>query len=95
MRWMFDQGRNVASLTTKQVIEQGYPVLQVIHYSDDQSWAFMCGTTSEPADARLVSMEQVVSTDESLHDISDLPPGWIATRSSSRAEWVRERDDEI
>jgi hypothetical protein len=36
-----------------------------------------------------------VSTDESLHEISDLPPGWIATRSSSRAEWIRAPDDEI
>ncbi|EOV0164568.1 hypothetical protein ACTHEE_004611 [Vibrio parahaemolyticus] len=56
MNWSFDQDKNVAALITKQVVEQGLPILQVIHYSDDHSWAFMCGTTSNPSDTLVVSM---------------------------------------
>ena len=72
MNWNFDQDKNVAALITKQVVEQGLPILQVIHYSDDHSWAFMCGTTSNPSDTLVVSMEQAVSFDVSLYEIACL-----------------------
>ena len=45
--WPFDQAPNVAAITSRQVLEDGLPILRVIHYSDDHSWAFTCGTTSE------------------------------------------------
>lgn len=95
MNWEFDQDKNVAAVTTKQVMEKGFPILQVIHYSDDHSWAFMCGTTADSEDAMIVSMEQVVSTDNTLHQIADLPPGWVATRNDANSEWYREQDNDI
>jgi hypothetical protein len=95
VNWNFDQGKNVAALITKQVIEEGYPILQVVHYSDDHSWAFMCGTTSESADTMMVSMEQAVSIDSSLFKIGTLPPGCIASRQSIDEEWYCEKVDGI
>lgn len=95
MKWNFDQEKSVAALITKQVVENGLPILQVVHYSDDHSWAFMCGTTSEPSDTLVVSMEQAVSFDESLHKISALPPGCIASRQSIEQEWTCEKVDDI
>lgn len=95
MNWNFDQGKNVSALITKQVVEDDFPILQVVHYSDDHSWAFMCGTTSEPADTMVVSMEQAVSFDESLHKIATLPPGCIASRESVNQEWICEQADDI
>lgn len=91
MNWNFDQDKNVAALITKQVIEQGLPILQVIHYSDDHSWAFMCGTTSNPSDTLIVSMEQAVSFDVSLYEIATMPPGCIASRNSVEEGWVCEK----
>ncbi len=95
MNWTFDQEQNVATLSTKQVINEGYPVLQVIHYSDDHSWAFLCGTTSEPHDAMTVSMAQAVATDHTLYEIADLPPGWVAIREAVGSHWQRFQDDDI
>lgn len=95
MEWNFDQEKNVAALITKQVVEMGFPILQVIHYSDDHSWAFMCGTTSKPSDTLVVSMEQAISFDESLHNIATLPPGYIASRNTVNEEWVCEQVDDI
>ena len=95
MDWNFDQEKNVAALITKQVMEEGYPILQVVHYSDDHSWAFMCGTTSEPSDTMMVSMEQAVSIDSSLFKIGTLPPGFIASRQSIDEEWYCEKVDGI
>ncbi|WP_431786202.1 hypothetical protein [Vibrio harveyi] len=95
MNWNFDQDKNVAALITKQVVEQGLPILQVIHYSDDHSWAFMCGTTSNPSDTLVVSMEQAVSFDVFLHEIATMPPGCIASRNSVEEGWVCEKVDGI
>ncbi|ENH0543843.1 hypothetical protein ABVS17_004569 [Vibrio parahaemolyticus] len=95
MNWSFDQDKNVAALITKQVVEQGLPILQVIHYSDDHSWAFMCGTTSNPSDTLVVSMEQAVSFDISLYEIATMPPGCIASRNSVEESWVCEKVDGI
>ncbi|EPM7950062.1 hypothetical protein ACTQ8R_003508 [Vibrio parahaemolyticus] len=95
MTWNFDQDKNVAALITKQVVEQGLPILQVIHYSDDHSWAFMCGTTSNPSDTLVVSMEQAVSFDVSLYEIATMPPGCIASRNSVEEGWVCEKVDGI
>ena len=95
MTWNFDQDKNVAALITKQVVEQGLPILQVIHYSDDHSWAFTCGTTSNPSDTLVVSMEQAVSFDVSLYEIATMPPGCIASRNSVEEGWVCEKVDGI
>ncbi|KLV07198.1 hypothetical protein ABT56_06560 [Photobacterium aquae] len=95
MTWSFDQDKNVAALITKQVVDQGFPILHVIHYSDDHSWAFMCGTTSNPSDTLVVSMEQAVSFDTSLYEIATMPPGCIASRNSVEEDWLCERVDGI
>ena len=93
MRWSFDQERNVATVTTKQVIYENYPILSVVHYKDDHSWAFTCGSTSKTEDLLIVGMGDVVDTDPTLVSISDLPPGWSAYRESINDEWVRTREE--
>ena len=85
--WPFDQGPNVAALTTRQVLDLHYPVLQVVHYDDDDSWAFLCGTTENTEDYRLVHMGELLTLDESLTSIADLPPGWSAFRENKNSPW--------
>lgn len=93
--WPFDQAPNVAAMTTRQVVESHYPVRQVVHYSDDNSWAFLCGTTEDEQDYRLVHMSDIVMMDESLLSISDLPPGWSAWRDELDSTWERSKDDDM
>ncbi len=80
--WPFDQAENVATITTKQVLEQGFPILRVVHYTDDNSWAFTCGTTDDPKDATIVGMGSIVAMDQTLRKIANLPPGWGAWREN-------------
>ena len=87
--WVFDQAENVAAVTSRQVIEDGAPILQVSHYSDDDSWLFTCETTSGMDDFRIVGMGEIVSTDPSLSGIASLPPGWGAHRSEVGGEWTQ------
>jgi len=92
--WPFDQGKNVACLTTRGVLEEKHPILTVIHYSDDHSWAFLCGTINNDEDGRVISMEEALDIDPSLSEIADLSPGWIAWRDSVGSEWEKKHDND-
>ncbi len=87
--WPFDQPPNAAAITTINVIENGLPILLVQHYDDDHSWAFLCGTTNDPEDGRVIGMGTALQLDPTLRGVADLPPGWIATRESVDGEWER------
>jgi len=87
--WPFDQAPNVAAITTVNVIEHGAPILVVVHYADDDSWAFLCGMTNNDADARVIGMANALRIDPSLRDIADMPPGWKAWRSAVGGVWQR------
>ncbi|MFN3167691.1 MAG: hypothetical protein ACE37H_11575 [Phycisphaeraceae bacterium] len=90
--WPFDQAENVAAITTRRVVEEGKPILSVIHYSDDHSWAFLCNTTSNESDGRVIGMATALTLDPTLRSIADLSPGWIAERESVNSELKRRAD---
>ena len=87
--WPFDQAENVAAVTTRQVLREGFPILKVVHYSDDHSWAFTCGTTNDTKDGQVVAMASILDLDGTLREIADLSTGWVATRENSGAPWRR------
>jgi hypothetical protein len=89
MDWPFDQSPDTAALTTRHVIEDGSPILCIVHYTDDHSWLFGCGTTSDTKDGRVISMREALRIDPSIAQIADLPPGWKAWRESATGEWHR------
>jgi hypothetical protein len=88
--WPFDQAPNVAAITTRQVIEDGLPILTVVHYADDDSWAFLCGTSNATEDGRVIGMGTAFKLDSTLSTIADLPPGWCAHRRAIGEPWIRE-----
>jgi hypothetical protein len=45
--WPFDQPRNCAVFTTRQVLEGAEPILHVTHDSDDHGWQFLGGEARE------------------------------------------------
>jgi hypothetical protein len=87
--WPFDQAPNVAAITTRQVIKEGLPILSVVHYWDDDSWAFVCGTTDKTEDGRVIGMGTALKLDPTLRTIADLPPGWAARRETVGGAWHR------
>ena len=91
--WPFDQGPDVAALTTRQVLQDKLPVLRVIHYSDDDSWAFVCGTTNQTEDLRVIAMAEALAADATLRGIADLPSGWSALRDGVGGVWHRKANE--
>src|SRR5262245_13337265 len=88
--WPFDDPPNVATITTRQVLEEGYPILLVTHGEDDDSWQILCGTTNDPNDGSVVGLDCMYSRDPSIGELADLPLGWRAFRKSENAPWNRE-----
>src|SRR5882724_11710364 len=93
-KWPFEQALDVAAITSRQVIELGYPVRQVTHYDDDHSWAFLSGTTENKDDYRLICMFDILKLDPTLRTIADLLPGWSAWRESIDLGWERYPEDQ-
>jgi len=93
-KWPFDQAPNVAAITTRQVLDDGFPILRVTHYSDDHSWAFVCGTTDDVADGRVIGMSCAIELNPTLREIADLPPGWTAWRETVGSVWHRFQNED-
>jgi hypothetical protein len=89
MSWPFDQTPTTAAITTRYVIAREQPITVVLHYSDDHSWAFLCGTTNDEKDGRVILMREAVEIDTSVLEIANLPPGWKAWRKEAGAPWQR------
>ena len=90
--WPFDQGPRVACLTTRQVFKLDFPILSVTHFSEEEDWAFSCGTSAATEDAMLVAMEEAYKRDPTIAEVADLPPGWRADRQVVGGPWSRYAD---
>ena len=86
----FNENPRLGVLTTAPVLA-GAPIMMVSHDADDGGWQFLCGTTTDPADGRIIHLQEVVDMDPSLTVLADLPRGWVAFRTSIHGEWMRER----
>ncbi len=88
--WPFEDPPDRATFTTVRVLLEGHPILFVYHDADDGAWQFLCGTTNDPADGRLVGLDCALSMEPALRELADLPPGWRAWREGPGAPWCRE-----
>jgi len=91
MKWTFDQAENVACFTLQQIINDGAPILFVVHDEHDHGWQFLTGKNVTPDDAMIVSMREIVDHDRSLLEIGDMPPGYRATRVAVGEPWQIEK----
>ncbi|MFL0269324.1 hypothetical protein [Candidatus Clostridium radicumherbarum] len=86
-KWKFSDAENTAVFTTRQVVNESVPILYVSHDEDDGAWQFHHGSNVSIEDAIIVSLEMMVSLDDTLNQLFDLPLGWIATRKSINDFW--------
>ena len=87
--WPFDDPPNVTTITTVKVLDEAHPILLVTHDEDDGMWQFLCGTTNEPKDGRVVGLDCIYERDPSIAKLADLPLGWRAWRTTATSAWQR------
>jgi hypothetical protein len=90
--WPFLEAKNTAAITTRQVIEDDLPILLVSH-DEDGDWQFLCGTSNESDDGRVVSLKHIVETYPSVAELADLPMGWQAFRDEPDGPWQRAKQN--
>ncbi|MBJ6109723.1 DUF4262 domain-containing protein [Hymenobacter sp. BT523] len=87
----FREERNVAVFTTKQVLE-GMPILRVIHDTEGD-WQFLCDTSYELADLKVVALESIVKRDRTVNELFQLNCGWQAFRDAVGDKWRKEEHE--
>jgi hypothetical protein len=87
--WPFDDARKTAVITTRQVLEDGEPILRVSRDSDDGGWQFHTAGAPSTADARVLSLDEIVDLDPTVAEQADLPLGWVAVRTGAGNPWIR------
>ncbi|MGE5405405.1 MAG: hypothetical protein ACM3PP_10770 [Candidatus Saccharibacteria bacterium] len=91
--WPFQDSKDVMVITTKQVVLAGKPILYVSHDLDDGMWQFHDGSDVSEDDAMILSLEEIVSIDESILILADLPLGWCAWRETGSNPWRRQKNE--
>ncbi len=90
----FFEEKNLGVFTTKQVMYQNFPVLEVYHDQEDCAWQFLCGTTTNPEDLILVCLEEILKKDISLNQLFYLEYGNSAYRKSINDKWIIKLKDD-
>ncbi len=90
IKWPFTDARNTAIFTTRDVVEEGKPILLVTHDQDDGVWQFHTRKTSPVSDAKIAALDEIVCRDPSVVELADLPLGWSAIRDSITTPWKRQ-----
>lgn len=86
---------DVPVITTRQVLEKLEPIRYALHYEHDGSWSFLCGTTAEQDDYRVVHLIHLLDLDPSITLVADLLPGWSAWREDGESNWERFEEEPL
>jgi hypothetical protein len=89
--WPFTEPENLAVITLKQIVHQGWPILHVVHDKDDGGWQFLGYDAPSEEDAAVVALRTIVRLDQSVSELADLPPDWHAWRRAPGEPWQRAR----
>jgi hypothetical protein len=87
--WLFPDAPQTVVFTTRNVVEEGAPILIVTHDQGDGAWQFRPAAAPAAAEGRIVSLQEMVFNDPSLFELADLPMGWRAVRDSINSPWRR------
>jgi hypothetical protein len=88
--WPFDQPPNCVTMSLRQIVFGGAPILHVTHDNDDHGWQFLSAGDARIEDGVVVCLSTIVELDPSIQQLADMPPGWHAWRTSKDARWQRE-----
>ena len=92
MAWQFSDPENVAVVTTKSIIRGEDWIGLVSRDASDGAWQFLpIAGAPDVSSASVVGLKDITTLDASVLELSDLPMGWRAWRSSKDSPWQRSR----
>lgn len=84
--WPFEDPRNLAVFTLWEVLRRERPILHVTH-DHDGYWQFLDGFDVNDRKPALVALEEIWKRDPSIEQLSEMPRGWQAYRSTVDDDW--------
>jgi hypothetical protein len=88
--WPFGDSPDVTTITVRQIVEGGVPILLAARDAVDGVWQFLATGEEGVADGMVVSLLSMFGRDPTIAEVADLEPGWQATRERVGAAWKRE-----
>lgn len=86
-KFPFEDSPDTACITCYHVLE-GYKSILYVSHDEDGYWQFLCGENHKEEDARVVSLGEILSIDESMRDLAVLDYGQYATSESVEGNWT-------
>lgn len=87
--WPFNASTNTAAFTTKQIMEDEYQIAEIYHDHDGE-WQFLCGTTLESNDLKVVCLGCMVERFPLILEFADIPVGHCAIFDAHKNVWLIE-----
>jgi hypothetical protein len=87
--WPFDDPPNVATITTRPVIDGSSWIALVSHDEDDGGWQFIGPEGPLEEQVMVVGLGSILKRDPSIAELAELPLGWQAWRDGPDAPWQR------
>lgn len=88
VEWPFDQPKNCAVFTIRQVIEGEEPIQVIYHDLEDDGWQFISNIEYSMDDAKLVSLEEITNIDPTVLEVASIKPGYYAWRNKIGDKWT-------
>lgn len=88
MNFPFEDAPDTAVITCCHVTDENQPVLHVSHDMDDGMWQFLCGSSHDEAEGRIVSLQWIHAHDPSVAQLANMPCGYTADRDSISDDWI-------
>ena len=87
--WPFDEKPNVATITTRPIMDRSSWIALVSHDEDDGGWQFIGPEGPLEDQAMIVALRNILAIDASIAELADLPLGWRAWRDDPGSPWQR------
>ena len=89
--WSRGETRRETVVTQRSVVTDHRPILYVLRDSVNGQWMFLTGE-NPPTDLQItVTIDDILKIDESIKELADLSPGWVASRAARGTPWTRRR----
>jgi hypothetical protein len=88
---IFQKPASAVVVTQWAVVNKGLPILAAFHYEAGDQWVFLTDVNPTVDVQVSVTLEDLLRTDDTLKELSDLPAGWKATRERKGGPWTRQK----
>ena len=86
--WVFNDPKKTMVITTEKILTKQNDITYVSHDEEDGMWQFLDNDIVKSEDARIVSLEEIVTIDETVFQIASLPLGKVAFRKNIKDVWA-------